>query len=263
VSDPTPDPTIEHAAVDETGELPWSAKMLAATQFTRVGPRRKYYDPGEVDPFVKRAAKRVGELEGERNRLGTQNRALQQQKAVHAGRRPPAMAVDAMVRADDQAESELATVRREYTETRQRTMRLNQESAAVRQEAESLRREAEDYLRVAKTIAEPVDRTERVLPPEPQPTGDIAADIDARSQHLQECRLLLDRWRQEDDADRLAAEEQRRVDDERRAALADKVGRLVESLDQLEAVMPAARARVVDLRDEIAETTETDVAEAS
>lgn len=255
-----PNPTTEHAAADDTTVLPWTAKMIAETHFTKVGRGGKFYDPAEVDPFVKRVANEIGWRDQRLERVHTENAALRQAKAVrHDPRRPSVMAVDAGVRAQAQAEDDLAAARREYQQTRART-------AAMIEDSEAVRREADEYLRAARAIAETPAQSSpeaRELPPEPQPTGDIAADVDARSQHLQECRLLLDQWRKEDEAARAAYEEQRRVDDQRRAALDDKIGRLVESLDQLETVMPTARARVVDLRDEIADATSPDVEKAA
>lgn len=249
---------VERAKPDPWG--PWTAKMIDGALFTPVGRGAKIgYAKDEVDAFKDRVVERVAQLE--KDYSSAHEQVLQLQAATrerHDPQYPSVMAVDAMVRADDQAEADIAAARREYSEIRVRTRQLNDETVA-------LRREAEDYLAAARAIADTPTATAveaRELPPEPQNTGNMAVDIEARSQHLQECRQRLDAWREEDEMRLRAHEERRHLDDERRAALDDKVGRLVEALDQLETVVPAARARVIDLTMPVTEAVET-VAEAS
>lgn len=219
-------------AEDQTERLPWTAAMLACTEFTPVGRGGKFFDPAEVLAFKARVVARVAQLERDYSSTYEQLTQIQEANRRRHDPRggPPTMAVDAVVRAGDQAESALATARREYHLMRFRTARL-------RDEAETMRREAEEYLRAAKAGAPmPV----RELPPEPQFPSDpeaMPAYVAALSEHLSECRRLLDGWHAEDQA-------RRGADDARRAELNDKLAGFVTTLDGLAAVVPDARARL-------------------
>jgi cell division septum initiation protein DivIVA len=232
------DPTIEATAPEP---LPWTAKMIAGTVFTPPRRAKDGYAKDEVDPFVKRVVDELARLERERDSVVTQNRALREAKANrHDPRGPSVMAIDSMVRATDQGETNLAAAHEEYRQTRARSRRLIEEEAT--------RREADDYLTAARAIAD-TPAVPRELPPEPQATGDPVGDLEARHRHLQECQRLLDAWHQED-------ETRRGADDERRRALGEQVERFVGVLDRLATAVPDMRAEVIDLTPQVTEAAQ-------
>lgn len=241
--------------IDVTERQPWTARMLDATVFSKVGRgRQQGYEITEVDSFKKRVVRRVAQLEGQLGVAETTakkaNEALVARsdadaRATHPWERAtvPEGAVDAMVQGQQLAE--------------RHDRAANAEIARRLANADRMQREAQELLDQAKDAAAagpPVLE----LPPEPNPTGDVPADLEAQAQHLQACRAAYDAYREEHarwEADR-RAELDRQSDalDEHQAelatqeqALGERQAGFVAELDRIAEAVPAVRSAVVDL----------------
>lgn len=219
------------ADTERTERLPWPAAMIRSTHFTPVGPRKKYYDPAEVEPFITRMVEEAKRWEQERDLLVTEARALREAKAARDDPRratgPSVMAVDAMVRATTQAEQNLAAAQAEYREMRKRTRLMWEQAEGALAHAN-------------EATAVP---TEPELPDPPTATDDPMASLEARKAHLQECRALLDGWER---SMRDYVEERMTRLTESRGALDEQRGEYFDLLDRIEVAVPDLRSGLTD-----------------
>jgi DNA repair exonuclease SbcCD ATPase subunit len=206
--------TAPTTPTEQTERLPWTAAMLRATHFTRLGRGGKGgYDPAEVDDFHERVVAEAVQWEKERSILLTEREAareaLRQEKDTP--KNPPSGAVQTMMNGQAQIEGDLH---------RAQTVMARQGDLIRRMRGEL---EAQQRRLDAVATARSID-----LPDPPQPTGDPVTDLEARTGHLQACAQILD--------ERSAA-----LDEERHALDEQRQG-FVELLDRLEAAVPDVRA---------------------
>lgn len=249
--------TVPSKPVTVNERQPWTARMLDATTFTKVGRgRQPGYDIGEVDSFKKRAVVRVAELEGQLGVARTTAKKANDALAAHvdaAARAShpwekgavPEGAVDAMVQGQQLAE--------------RHDRNANAEIARRLANADRAQREADDLLARAKVTATEFDPPALTLPDPPDPTGDVAADLEAKAQHAETCSTAMKAWEVEvgewqaslaAEIDRQRAElaerreAQEREAQERQRALVDQRAELVAELDRITEAAPAVRDRV-------------------
>jgi hypothetical protein len=250
-----------------TQELPFSVRhYLDRLKALDVAPRgQKGLHRGQVEKLVNDLvvevgkAQRVAGLERARadaareaHALHADNRAAARQPYLHDG--PPTMALEALV------EGQEATERHQ--------MAANQEIARRLAEADRVRREAQELLEHAHAT-EVKGPPELILPPEPRPTGDVPADLEAQARHFAACRDAFADWRRqmaEHDAEQRAAQERQRqrLADlegelaEQERALGERQGAFVDLLDRITDAVPAVRERVIDLTEASEPTGETE-----
>lgn len=239
---PRPD---EHEQGGELPVLPWTARMLDDTTFSKASRHRNAgYTPAEVDAFKKRAVARVAQLETDYAKVYEQLRAHQEAaKARHNPARPPVMAVAAVADAQAQAEADLARARHEFSEVRRRTADMwAQAEAALR------RAQADGNVPPEPDLPEPPTT----------PNDDPVAALQARHEHLQAVSTALDEWEarmQEYVTERMAKLA------EGRGALAEQTEGFVHLLDEIAEAVPTMRAQLVAVETEDDESDVTEVVE--